>query len=44
MTDYIDIRIGEHRFKAVLHMDEAPETCRMILEALPINGRVIQAW
>ena len=43
MSEYIDIRIGEHSFKAELHVDEAPETCRRILEALPITGKVIQA-
>ncbi len=43
MTEYVNISIGEHRFKAVLHMDEAPETCRRILEALPVTGKVIQA-
>jgi hypothetical protein len=43
MTEYVNIRIGEHRFKAELHVDETPETCRRILEALPITGRVIQA-
>jgi hypothetical protein len=42
MAEHIDIRIGEHRFKAVLHMEEAPETCSRILEALPITGRVTQ--
>lgn len=41
MTGYINIRIGEHRFKAALHVDEAPETCRRILEVLPITGKVI---
>ena len=43
MPDYINIRIGEYRFKAELHVDEAPWTYRRMLEVLPITGKVIQA-
>jgi hypothetical protein len=43
MTEYINVKIGGHRFKAALHMEEAPETCRRILETHPITGNVIQA-
>ncbi|MBN2334269.1 DUF3830 family protein [Candidatus Bathyarchaeota archaeon] len=43
MTDYLRITIGEYEFKAELHRGEAPETCRRIVESLPITGKVIQA-
>ncbi|MCW4048904.1 MAG: DUF3830 family protein [Candidatus Bathyarchaeota archaeon] len=39
----LSVNIGDYQFKAELHMEEAPETCIRILEALPITGRVIQA-
>ena len=39
----LKITIGDYVFKAVLHEDLAPETCRAITEALPITGKVIQA-
>lgn len=39
----IKLTIGEHVFKAKLHTDKAPETCRMLLEKMPIKGKAIQA-
>lgn len=39
----LKITIGGYEFKAVLHKDRAPETCRAITEALPLTGKVIQA-
>ena len=43
MTTRILIDIGGMDFIAELLEEEAPETCRAILEALPIKGKVIQA-
>ena len=43
MTTRIKIDIGGIDFIAELLEEEAPETCRAILEALPIEGKVIQA-
>jgi len=39
----LKITIGEHVFKAKLHTDKAPETCRMLMEKMPIKGKAIQA-
>jgi hypothetical protein len=39
----IKLTIGEHVFHAKLHTDKAPETCRMMLEKMPIKGKAIQA-
>jgi hypothetical protein len=39
----LKITIGEHVFKAILHTDKAPETCRMLMEKMPITGKAIQA-
>lgn len=39
----LKITIGEHIFKAKLHTDKAPETCRLLLEKMPIIGKAIQA-
>ena len=35
--------IGEYIFKAQMHSDKAPVTCKILLERMPITGRVIQA-
>ena len=35
--------IGEYIFKAKMHVDKAPETCRLLGENMPITGKVIQA-
>ena len=35
--------IGESIFKAEMHTDRAPETCRLLAENMPITGKVIQA-
>jgi hypothetical protein len=43
MTRKLRISIGDYTFIAELHLEEAPETCRGFLAALPIEGRVIQA-
>ncbi|MCW4012627.1 MAG: DUF3830 family protein [Candidatus Bathyarchaeota archaeon] len=39
----LKLTIGEHVFKAKLHTDKAPETCRMLMEKMPITGKAIQA-
>jgi len=39
----LKITIGETVFKAKLHTNKAPETCRLLLEKMPITGKVIQA-
>lgn len=39
----LKITIGEIVFKAKMHTDKAPETCRMLLEKMPIKGKAIQA-
>jgi hypothetical protein len=39
----LKITIGEYVFKARLHTDRAPETCRLLLEKMPIKGKAIQA-
>jgi hypothetical protein len=41
--EYISITIGEHKIKARLHTDKAPETCRLLAESMPITGNLIQA-
>ncbi|MHA2394603.1 MAG: DUF3830 family protein [Promethearchaeota archaeon] len=35
--------IGKYIFKAEMHADRAPETCRLLRENMPITGKVIQA-
>ena len=39
----IRITIGKIKFIAKMHLDRAPETCRLLLEKMPITGKVIQA-
>jgi hypothetical protein len=39
----LKLTIGEHVFKAKLHKDKAPETCRLLMEKMPITGKAIQA-
>lgn len=39
----LKLTIGEHVFKAKLHTDKAPETCRLLMERMPIKGKAIQA-
>jgi len=39
----IKITIGKFEFNAKMHLDEAPETCRLLLEKMPIKGKVTQA-
>jgi hypothetical protein len=39
----IRITIGKIEFIAKMHLDMAPETCRLLLEKMPITGKVIQA-
>lgn len=39
----LKVTIGEHVFKAKLHTDKAPETCRLLMEKMPITGKAIQA-
>jgi hypothetical protein len=39
----IRITIGKIEFIAKMHLDRAPETCRLLLEKMPITGKVIQA-
>ena len=41
--EYLSITIGEYRIKAKLHVKEAPETCRLLTDAVPIIGNLIQA-
>ena len=41
--EYLSITIGEFKIKAELHTDKAPETCRLLVEAMPITGNLIQA-
>ena len=41
--EYLSITIGEFKIKAELHTDKAPETCRLLTDALPITGNLIQA-
>ncbi len=43
MAKRLSITIGGIPFAAELLEEEAPETCRAFLRALPIRGRVIQA-
>ena len=43
MAKRLNITIGGIPFAAELLEEEAPETCRAFLRALPIRGRVIQA-
>ncbi len=39
----LKITIGEHVFRAKLHTDRAPETCKLLIEKMPIKGKAIQA-
>ncbi|MGW8178334.1 MAG: DUF3830 family protein, partial [bacterium] len=39
----IKVTIGNFVFKIKLHQDKAPETCRHLLEKMPITGKAIQA-
>lgn len=39
----IDVVLEDLQFEADLFVDEAPETCRALLAALPIESRVIHA-
>ena len=39
----IQLTIGEYIFKAKLHTDKAPETCKLLMEKMPITGKAIQA-
>jgi len=41
--DLIKITIGELVLKAELHIDRAPETCRLLTKGMPITGNLIQA-
>jgi hypothetical protein len=43
MSRRLKLTVGGTPFIAELLEDQAPETCRRILAALPIEGRVIQA-
>src|SRR3972149_6365161 len=43
MSRRLKLTIGELVFEAALLEEEAPNTCRAFLEALPIKGRVIHA-
>ena len=37
------IAIGQDVFRAKVHNEKAPETCRLLMENMPITGKVIQA-
>jgi hypothetical protein len=39
----IKLTIGDIVFKAKLLQDKAPETCRLLIEKMPITGKAIQA-
>lgn len=39
----LKLTIGEYVFKAEMHTEKAPETCRLLEENVPITGKVIQA-
>ncbi len=39
----LKITIADFVFKAKMHTDKAPETCRLLLEKMPITGKAIQA-
>lgn len=39
----LKLTIGEYVFKAEMHTEKAPETCRLLGETMPITGKVIQA-
>jgi hypothetical protein len=41
--EYLSITIGEYKIKAKLHVKEAQETCRLLTDAVPIIGNLIQA-
>lgn len=43
MVMMLKITIGEYVFRAKLHAEKAPETCRLLVENMPINGKAIQA-
>lgn len=39
----LKIIIGPYQFTAKLHEEEAPETCKKVLEKLPLRGKTVQA-
>lgn len=39
----LKITIADIVFKAKMHTDKAPETCKRLLEKMPITGKAIQA-
>jgi hypothetical protein len=39
----LKLTIGDYVFKAKLHKDKAPETCKLLMEKMPITGKAIQA-
>jgi len=41
--EYLSITIGEYKIKAKLHVKKAQETCRLLTDAVPIIGNLIQA-
>jgi hypothetical protein len=43
MSKELNMRVGDEIAKIVLLEDEAPETCRKVLEALPMKGNLIHA-
>jgi len=43
MVQEIELRVGNEKAMAVLMEEEAPNTCKQVLEALPLRGRLIHA-
>jgi hypothetical protein len=39
----LKITVGNQVLKAEMHPDKAPKTCRLLKEAMPIMGKLIQA-
>lgn len=39
----LKITIGEYVFRAKMHTEKAPKTCRLLVENMPITGKAIQA-
>jgi hypothetical protein len=39
----LKITVGEIVLKAKMHPNKAPETCRLLTESMPIEGKLIQA-
>ncbi len=39
----LKITVGDLVLTAEMHLERAPETCRMLMEIMPIKGRLIQA-